>query len=92
MTNCPTGFYKDSTTRTCLTCDLKCLSCDSKTICTSCATNFRLFLGKCICNTGLGYLEETIDFFDKKICKNPCDPGFYGDDTTFTCTICHTNC
>jgi proprotein convertase subtilisin/kexin type 5 len=37
-------------------------------------------------------LEENGDFFSKRICKNPCDNGYYGDDTTFVCTICHGNC
>lgn len=47
-------------------------------MCTSCETGFRLYLGKCICNSG--HLEETKAFFYKLVCKNPCDNNYYGDD------------
>jgi hypothetical protein len=37
-------------------------------------------------------LTATLDFFDATVCKNPCDPGYYGDDTTFVCEECDPKC
>lgn len=82
---CPTGYYKDLTTRTCTLCESKCTACLTATVCTACNTAlYKLVGSKCLCNSG--FLYNVIE------CKSPCPNNFYGSTTSGECEACDSKC
>ena len=55
--SCPSGTFLQSTTNTCITCSSQCLACTSATQCTSCATDYSLYVGYCLSSCPSGHTD-----------------------------------
>jgi len=58
VTNCPSGYYKDATTQTCLPCSPNCKSCQNSSNCLVCNNNYFLLSGKCRPDCPNGYAQN----------------------------------
>jgi len=58
VTNCPSGYYKDASTQTCLPCSPNCKSCQNSSNCVVCNNNYFLLTGKCRPDCPNGYAQN----------------------------------
>ena len=92
--SCPPGYYGNTATRTCHTCDAACLTCAdgiSGTSCTSCHVTLALYDGACVEECPRDRLLWNIT---SAVCVNQCPRGSYRRMTSPSplCLPCATTC
>lgn len=60
LSTCLLGYYPEPMTRTCKACQFPCTQCVNTTYCSSCATNYKLYLNRCYSSCPVGYYGTTI--------------------------------
>jgi proprotein convertase subtilisin/kexin type 5 len=72
--DCPSGYYEDSSTMTCLPCVAPCATCESATHCNSCIENWFLYGTTCVdeCPQDEGYYDN-VGTWTCDECSYPCE-------------------
>ena len=79
VTSCPTGFYSDTTSRSCRPCKEGCATCDNGTNCLTCSSLF------------LDPTKASSEY--NCVAAADCPPQYYANSTNNKCTRCtDTNC
>ena len=103
-TQCPTHYYPDTLTNTCIMCSSNCVNCSGPYLdnCTSCNSTAFLIESECVlcyhtcltCETAATYCltcASPLALFENE-CISTCPDGYYNNTDTQTCDECDPSC